>query len=672
MSASFRIFACWLLICSSTALAQQAEQPNVFDLPRVQALQSARILRGVALLTAGKYTDAEQLLRAAGKSVPHDINAHYNLGCALARQGKTDEAFASLELAVKLGFRSAKHIEADSDLKSLHGDERFAALSKSAAEPLKKEEIHGWNYKVQPAEPADGQVLVTESNVAWSSKLGMFSVLVKFPEKAPQQPIAVGLGEVGNLLRQWQEEGVAAGNFRDLYDNHDGDHSNMNFTSLPQLTRVEFADSVKKRNLHTGLQRFFLYNAVTLGNSSTAITAGPFWRCQGRLALTQPGGAGRLYLQYRANQMYFYPEHRDHDPGHNGQPGQGHGDVFPANTPYLILSQGSSGSDRPFMNAVAQTLAAFRPDVKEKLTKAGMLAPTVQMIFRSSNTVVKSPEDYLTGAAHPTVFDGKTLDPLTMVMKAHDMRADSLPPLVQLKVVEEVEGVVGRDYFDSSPREHLLDTPCAIGRVVKSTRYQRRMVVSAAESKDLNDKPLKFHWVVLRGDAERIHIRTQNEQGSIAELSVPYHERRPIAKGSSMESNRVDIGVFAHNGDYYSAPAFISFFYLDNEKRVYDGDHRIVSVDYVDPSVRGNYVDPALDTPKDWRDEYRYGDDGALLGWTRIRGEQRQQFTPEGRLILQQDASGKPLKTAAVRYVAESRGKGVVALAQQTQESPDK
>ena len=66
-----------------------------------------------------------------------------------------------------------------------------------------------------------------------------------------------------------------------------------------------------------------------------------------------------LYNQYTRNNLYIYPEHHDHDPGHSGvffpNPlnhairDEGYGDLYPTNTPYLIISQGSSGSDQPFM-----------------------------------------------------------------------------------------------------------------------------------------------------------------------------------------------------------------------------------------------------------------------------------------------------------------------------------
>lgn len=140
--------------------------------------------------------------------------------------------------------------------------------------------------------------------------------------------------------------------------------------------------------------------------------------------------------------------------------------------------------------------------------------------------------------------------------------------------------------------------------------------------------------------------------------------------GSPLESNRVDIGVFVHNGTHVSALAFVSFSYLDNEKREYDEQHRIRVVDYTAADTRGNYVDPLLDLPKDWRDEYRYGDDGRPLGWTRIRGERREEFTPEGRLVTAVDDAGRPTAIAAVRYVAGA-GDGKTPVLQEWVEGPD-
>jgi hypothetical protein len=645
--------------------AAPAAQPSVFDLPMLKALHVVTEGAVAEFFARGEYEKAAKLLEQAVQRIPQDFNAHYNLACALGRLGKNEEAIVHLQKAVELGFRDAKHIEGDEDLATLRKDPRFAAALKKAAEPLTTRP-EGWKYKVEAAEAKDGQVVVAAGNTAWDTRLSIFRSFFKIDkEAAAAKPIAEGYGKAGDLLRQWSKEGTAAGNTGDLYDNHDNGHSRMNVKSFPQLTQIMFSPEAQKRQLHNGLQRFFLYNGVCLGNSSTALTSGPMWRCQGRLAVTQPGAPLHLYLQYVGSHLYLYPVHVDNNPGHNGAGGKGYGDCLPANTPYLILSQGSSGSDIVFLDALAATLAALRPEVKRELAASGTLMPALQMIFRMSNRVVAKPEDYLTGKAHPTAFEGSQVDAEKMVALAHGITSPDLPPMVQIKVLEEDQPVPGRDYFDVAPRERLFDTPCAVARIVKSTKYERRMVVSAEGSKDLHGKPLQYHWVVLRGDEEKIHIRKLNAEGSQAELRVGYHPRRPIAPGSPRESNRVDIGVFVHNGVYYSAPAFVCFYTLDNEKREYDPERRIRVVDYTDPEVRDNYVDPILDFRKDWRDEYHYADGGALLGWTRIRDPKREEFTAEGQLVVEKEAPGRPAKTVAVRYVSQRGPDGVSRLRQE-------
>ncbi len=603
----------------------------------------------------GDYAEAEQRAVEAARLLPDRWDGPYNVACAQARQDKLDDAIVSLTRAVELGMSDAAAIQNDVDLESLRDHPLFPELiaharrNKADPKPAKDD--------IQSNLPRRGVVWVDEDNTRYDVANGVFRSLFAFSTVATPRPaignVVVGHGEVGKLLRRWYSEGTAAGNHGDVYDNHDGDHSNLRYRDFPQLTRIEFAKAARKNNLHSGLQASFLYNAVTFGNSSTSIVAGPFWRSQPRLAYTQPRQTAMIYAQYVGNHLYVYPEHRDHDPGHNGQ--GGYGDVYCTNTPYLLISQGSSWSDKPFLDAIACTLAAFRPDVKRLLTKTGTLMPTVQMILRQSNKQLDTSDDYLRGVAHPTVFRGDQLDVLKMVKMAHNIRREHVPPVMGLNVLKEDLGVVGRDYFDAGPRERLFNSQAVIARIVRSTQYSRRMVVSAEASYDLNGHPLKWHWAVLRGDADGIEIRPMNETGSVVELVVPYHERRPISPGSKMESNRVDIGVFVHNGEYYSAPGFVTFYYLDNETRVYDEKKRIQSVTYTDREAGGNYVDPTIDLPKDWRDEYRYDNDGQLIGWTRHRGARSEEFTADGAKVIRRDDLDRAVEARTVDYIVASR-----------------
>jgi hypothetical protein len=81
----------------------------------------------------------------------------------------------------------------------------------------------------------------------------------------------------------------------------------------------------------------------------------------------------------------------------------------------------------------------------------------------------------------------------------------------------------------------------------------------------------------------------------------------------------------------------------------------------------GNYVDPLVDTSREWQDQYRYEDNGSLLGWTRYRkgNVDEQEFTADGLLVVAKNNDGSPAETTAVRYlVRKSKGDRAV-LAQE-------
>ncbi len=403
-----------------------------------------------------------------------------------------------------------------------------------------------------------------------------------------KKPITTLNGSAGDLLRRWWQEGTAAGNVGDWYDNRDGAHSDLNTGPFPQLQRVVYSPEDIKAFRHWAFAKTTRPN-VTFGNSSTSAPA-HLTGSNPRSLYCSPQGMQLLFQHYTGNNLYIYPEHRDHDPGHNG-PNEGFGDLYPTNTPYLLISQGSSGSDQPFMRAIPLTLAAFRPETKKKLVETGLLMPTVQMILRKSNKHLKSEEEYFTGKAHPSVFEGSWVDESKMVQLAHQIPVDKIPPLVRLKVEEEETAKFGRDYFDLPPSEKLADTPGVIARIARSVHAKRKMVVSAADSKDANGLPLTFRWVLLRGDPERVKIVPKDPQSASVEITYLHQERRPIAPSSAMESNRVDLGVFAENGHYASPPSFVTWFSLDQEARVYGPEQRLLEVGYGMGEIRVQVTD---------------------------------------------------------------------------------
>ena len=537
--------------------------------------------------------EAERIVKQLRDWMPYLPDVHLKLAEVLGKRGKKHDALSALRAAVSKGCNS--EVFADTTRwGSLSDDPHFAKFRiRAATQP------RFMPRQPQPVPVQDRTAWVGDQNTRYDPiTKTAHSLFIADTEALRHYPVTEMKDGVGDLLRQWFAEGTAAGNVGDFYDNRDEDHSTLERPLFPQLVFIEYRGEAASLGLNYWLAERITHEGIVLGNASLARTTGPLWRSIARTAYHQPESMKRLYTEYSTNKLYVYPAHQDHSPGRNGKLGDkagGYGDVFAVNTPYLIISQGSSGSDQPFVRAVAATLAAFRPDVKALLADHGMLMPTVQMILRRSNTMITTPGDYLTDMAHPTVFDAKQLDIRKMIEMAHAITRECLPPLVTLHVASEDNP--GQEANETHESEVLVDTPGAIARIWRGTGYFRRMVVSAEGSRDLSGFPLTYYWKVLRGDPQLIQFKPVNETGSRIEITVAYHPRRPINLGSALESNRVDIGVFVHNGTHYSAPAFISFFTLDNEERTYNAEGQILSVSYRSATDGGNYVDPVLATP---------------------------------------------------------------------------
>ena len=60
------------------------------------------------------------------------------------------------------------------------------------------------------------------------------------------------------------------------------------------------------------------------------------------------GRPARTFRGYAANMLYVSPDHRD----------RGGIAPSPAAWPYMVISQGSSGSDQPFLRALAMTMVS--------------------------------------------------------------------------------------------------------------------------------------------------------------------------------------------------------------------------------------------------------------------------------------------------------------------------
>jgi len=441
-----------------------------------------------------------------------------------------------------------------------------------------------------------------------------------------------------NFLKPKFSAGLAAGNSGDYYQNADNLHANVSMEGdHPQVQVLPVI-------------RGYVFSAypgkVVVGNASLAHTTLP-----GSVSLVRhnamngQGGAMATYNQYRDNDLFWYPEHTDHDEA----------DDYSGMLPTVNNSQGSSGSEMDEVRKMFYTLAAFQPATKTLLVSQGLLMPTVQMIMR--RTRVASDAEYLTGKAHVNAFDNKD-NGLAMVQMANGIAANQIPPFSAVRMIEDTySDTPGRDFFDSLPTQRLYDTPVSIARLWRGFGYTKRMRVTGADSVDANGRALTYHWKVLRGDPAHVRITPLNAQQSDVQIDIDYHAEAPftdpINSAVTRNSNLVVIGLFVHNGFYYSAPAFITSYTFPNEKRLYDtASGRLLQITYED-----RIPSQGITLDKSWqKDIFHYATNGVRQGWTRYQDSTITQFTSEGHKVVSKDSSGRVLQVIAAVYQFPSGG----------------
>lgn len=569
-------------------------------------------------------------------------------------EGDPDKALNLLENAAALAML---------DLGDLLADPVFAPLAKDAVYGPRLTTLLAAYPTRAPRQPVpapvlEGHTAVTADSTVWNPASERLEVAVAAPDDttAPVLPDGPKVA-AQDILRDLYEDGRASGNFGDLYDNRDRGHSALKPGAHPQLTHITYSKAARAAGVDYGLNEQILFDRPTLGNSSTALVTPVWWRSQPRHALTNPDGTGpmRLWQNVQANHLYIYPAHKDFT--------EENGDLFPANTPYILVSRGSSGSDRSFMEAVAMIMAAFRPDTKTRLVEENMLVSTVQMVFRRSLQNVRSRETYFSGTAHPAVFSGREINLARMVSLANSITAEAIPPETRIRVESEDQAVEGVDFFGDGLSEQLFDTPQAAARIWRSKTPRRSMILSAGESRDANDRPLTFHWRLLQGDPERVTIEPLGN-GRRARVTLDWHDPFPISDDTPLTTARVDIGVFANNGVHDGAPAMLSWYFPPHETRLFepgpDGTRRIASIDYADPQKADVYADPLLFPRMDWRDAYHYEADGTLTGWTRHRDDAAEEYTAEGQRILSGSGKNKPPDAVPVSHSVRTAADGTL------------
>jgi len=124
---------------------------NVSDTPSARLPYSGNASRAISLNKVGmKFYYRKQLRRAltyflaAAKADKTYYWAWFNAACVHARLGQKDKAFSCLKTSISLNNWLRLDAFSDGDLKSLHGDPRFAKLKEKQVMHLRSRINGGW------------------------------------------------------------------------------------------------------------------------------------------------------------------------------------------------------------------------------------------------------------------------------------------------------------------------------------------------------------------------------------------------------------------------------------------------------------------------------------------------------------------------------------------------
>ena len=102
-------------------LYESAIEEDPEDLPALYWL-------GHAYTRLGKHEEGLEMDLRLTALRPEDETARYNLACSHALVGNREEAFETLEEAIRLGYREPAHMREDPDLASIREDPRFREI----------------------------------------------------------------------------------------------------------------------------------------------------------------------------------------------------------------------------------------------------------------------------------------------------------------------------------------------------------------------------------------------------------------------------------------------------------------------------------------------------------------------------------------------------------------
>lgn len=473
---------------------------SLWDYPARQPRHEQLKSEFIAAMRVGDTAKMISTSQQGAKLFPQDPTWAFNKACSLAYKKDQESAYIALEKAIDLGFRDVNAIKNDSDLKRLRDKVRFNELLEYAESKKGSLILVGPLASVPSMASVGSEVIVGAQNLGWDFENGCYEVKVKL------------------------SGGSYGGNNYDLYMNRDGFHSKIDKTKFPGLSEVKLDLEGQKRGAALDFPNMKFPYPV-FGNCSRALVMPKFWRSLPRALTTI--NSNKLPLMerfYLSNQFWVYPANADYPPvGTNGN-------CFLSVTPYWIVTQGASWTDKYYLSAALEISRSLKPEVKMSAVNKGLLPALVQMIIRRSLNSVSNENDYFTGAAHPTCFPPQGLNIEKMKSLAGSI-AD-VPPVATLAL-----SLKRRD----TEMKCLYANRLSAAFILPDKDSSEELYVQATGGDEIR-------FEVVHGDVNKVQILKIND--NVAKVTV----------NSKGLTSRIDIAVFAKNKtSTWGAPSFVCF-----------------------------------------------------------------------------------------------------------------
>ena len=513
------------------------------------------------------------------------------LARALSQQGKVEEGFAAWEKAVAAGCYDTDAIRKSNGFECLQSDTRYEKL-------LKAMEVVGPPFHDSPQEwgmVVDGVLRLSERNVQYSFLKNSFICDVK-GLSAAKEAVALFVGDAEQVK---DIEGLVA-------------------VVLPREAREKaYGPSVPNVGaIGEGLPLpVFFANAKIRRD---AAREGAFTSAPERLSLNACSVRDTLGMEYDGSLGVL-----SCGDGYRA----GVQDRLAGCAPVGLFCEGDDAT--PFVRAAVEAYRGLPMSVRTNALARGLLPDVLRSVL-------------MDGRWRPCLTK-RDLDLAAIRTRASKVRG--VPPHRALfDRVEIVSPFTATTDLGTPPWNcpHVVDS--MVYHVFNAYNAERRTVFNAKIREPSVAKAHRLVWKVLQGPEGGVLV-IPDRDGLTARIEID-RPTRPfvvtLPNGETVTSLRVDIACFVEGDGQLSAPSVVSVAFSPNETREYDGEGRLVSIDYTRPQF-GSWRSPHF-VRGDWKDTFHYAPNGVMTGWTRVNAVEAitNDFSRDGFVVMSRDSIGRP------------------------------